>query len=168
VTASWRIEPLHKSHERSSFDCGNEALNRYLRELATQDAKRLFANCFVARSVESPVALGFYTLAAGELPMTGLPPELARKLPRYPSVPVVRIGRLAVDLRQRGKGWGAILIADAIERVLRAEIAAYALLVDAKDESAVTFYRHLGFLPTTEADKMLFLPLATMRRAGAP
>jgi GNAT superfamily N-acetyltransferase len=104
-------------------------------------------------------------MAAAELPVTGLPDDLRRKLPRYPAIPVVRIGRLAVDARQHGKGLGSILLANAIGQVLRSDIAAYALTVDAKDEAAVAFYRHLGFLPFGQTDKALFLPLATAKKA---
>lgn len=103
-------------------------------------------------------------MAAAEVPVTGLPDDLRRKLPRYPTVPVVRIGRLAVDVRHDGKGLGSILVANAIGRVLRSEIAAYALTVDAKDEAAAGFYRHLGFLPFGPVDKALFLPVATAKK----
>ena len=84
-----------------------------------------------------------------------------RKLPRYPSVPAVRMGRLAVDQAFRGQGLGAALLADALTRIVRSEIAAYALVVDAKDEKAASFYRHHGFLQIATKPLTLFLPLAT-------
>jgi GNAT superfamily N-acetyltransferase len=167
VNPAWRIELLDPRHDRGGFDCGSDVLNRYLHQIASQDARRLVAKCFVACPVESLAVAGYYTLAAAELPLTSLPVELGRKLPRYPSVPVVRIGRLAVDLRHRGMGLGAILIANAIGQVLRSDIAAYALIVDAKDEPAIAFYRHLGFLSAGQDDRALFLPLATAKRLGA-
>jgi GNAT superfamily N-acetyltransferase len=164
VSIVWRIGALDPRHERGGFSCGIAPLDRYLQQLVTQDTRRLVAKCFVASPADSDVVAGYCTLAAAELPVTALPAELGRKLPRYPTVPVVRIGRLAVDLRHRGKGLGAVLIANAIGQVLRSDIGAYALIVDAKDEAASAFYRHLGFLPAGEGDRALFLPLATARK----
>jgi predicted GNAT family N-acyltransferase len=92
-----------------------------------------------------------------------LPVAIARKLPRYPSVPTVRMGRLAVDQDFKGQGLGGALLADALARAARAEIAANALLVDAKDDSAAAFYRHHGFIALPETPLSLFLPLATVR-----
>ena len=88
---------------------------------------------------------------------------LAKKLPRYPSVPAVRMGRLAVSDSFKGKGLGAALLADALRRAATAEIAAYALVVDAKDESAAGFYAHHGFVVLPEQPLFLFLHLATVK-----
>lgn len=88
---------------------------------------------------------------------------MRKKLPRYPSVPAVRMGRLAVDQRFKGQGLGGALLADALDRAVNAEIAAYALLVDAKDEPAACFYRHHGFITLPDSPLALFLPLATVR-----
>lgn len=163
MTPTWRIEALDQRHDRASFESGTPPLDRYLRELATQDVRRLVAKCFVMCPVESDTVAGFYTLAAAELPLTALPQTLARKLPRYPSIPVVRLGRLAVDLRHRGKGLGGIMVANALGQVIGSDIGAFAMLVDAKDDGAVAFYRHLGFLPAGTGDRTLFLPVATGR-----
>jgi GNAT superfamily N-acetyltransferase len=164
LTVEWRIELLDPQHDRAGFDCGSAPLNKYIGELATQDARRLVAKCFVACSADSFAVAGYYTMAAAELPITNLPDDLRRKLPRYPAIPVVRIGRLAVDAGHHGKGLGSILIVNAIGQVLRSDIAAYALTVDAKDEAAAAFYRHLGFLPFSQSDSALFLPLATAKK----
>jgi GNAT superfamily N-acetyltransferase len=163
VTPIWRIEALDPRHDRASFDSGAPPLDRYLRELATQDVRRLVTKCFVACPVESITVAGFYTLAAAELPLTALPQTLTRRLPRYPSVPVVRLGRLAVDLHYRGKGLGGIMVANAFGKVIRSDIGAFAMLVDAKDDAAAAFYRHFGFLPAGTGDRALFLPVATGR-----
>lgn len=106
---------------------------------------------------------GYYTLASASLPLTDLPAEVSKKLPRYPSVPTVRMGRLAVDQAFKGQGLGGALLVDALERSIRSEIAAFALMVDAKDEVAAAFYRHHGFIALPEASMTLFLPLATVR-----
>jgi len=116
--------------------------------------------CFVALSNDGRTA-GYYTLASSSVFLGDLPARLVKKLPRYPSVPAVRMGRLAVDLAFRGQGLGGALVADALARVVRSEIAAYALVVDAKDEGAADFYRHHGFLETENKPLTLFLPLAT-------
>jgi len=160
--ATFRVVPLDATHDRSAFDCHSPPLNRYLREQASQDMRRRVAACFVALTDEGRIA-GYYTLASASLWLADLPPSTARKLPRYPNVPAVRMGRLAVDQRFRGQGLGGALLADALARAARAEIAAYALTVDAKDETAAAFYRHHGFIALPETPLTLFLPLATVR-----
>ena len=90
---------------------------------------------------------GYYTLAAAGIPLADMPAQLAKRLPRYPSVPVARLGRLAVDQAYRGRKLGSALLWDAIQRSLRSEVAVFALVVDAKDEQAEAFYRHHGFVP---------------------
>jgi GNAT superfamily N-acetyltransferase len=88
---------------------------------------------------------GYYTLAAGGVLLAEMPEQIAKRLPRYPSVPVARLGRLAVDQVYRGRKLGAVLPWDAVMRALRSEVAVFALMVDAKDEQAEAFYRHHGF-----------------------
>lgn len=107
----------------------------------------------------------FYTLSAASLPFSEIPADESRRLPRYPAIPAVRIGRLAVDLRFQGGGLGAAMLADAVARAVQADIAAFMLVVDAKDENAVAFYRHFGFRLISGADRTLFLPIATARKA---
>lgn len=126
----------------------------------------MVSKCHVACPAGSVAIAGYYTLAAAEVPVNALPEATARKLPRYPSVPAVRMGRLAVDRRHRGVGLGAALIVNAVAQVLCADIAAFALVVDAKDEDAANFYRKCGFVQI--ADRVLVLPLATARKALLP
>jgi ribosomal protein S18 acetylase RimI-like enzyme len=158
----FRVEPLERHHDRNSFDSGSEPLDRYFRDQVTQDIRRRVTACFVALTSEQRIA-GFYTLSSASLPLSDLPAELGKKLPRYPSVPAVRMGRLAVDRAFKGQGLGGALLADALERAIRSEVAAYALVVDAKDESAAAFYRHHGFVRLPDQALTLFLPLATAR-----
>jgi len=157
----FRVAPLDAGHDRAVFDSGSEPLNRYFREQVTQDVRRRVAACFVALTEERRIA-GFYTLASASLLLADLPASLEKKLPRYPTVPAVRLGRLAVDQTFKGQGLGGALLADALDCAARSEIAAYAMLVDAKDESAATFYRHHGFIPLPDSPLTLFLPLATV------
>jgi len=158
--APFRIALLDSGHDRSAFASGSLPLDRYLREQATQDIRRRVAACFVALTDEQQVA-GYYTLASAGMLLADLPAATARKLPRYPTVPAVRMGRLAIDEAFKGRGLGAALLADALERAARSEIASYALVVDAKDEEAAGFYRHHGFMAFPGTPLTLFLPLAT-------
>lgn len=158
----YRIAALDAARDRTSFVSGSAPLDRYFREQVTQDMRRRFTACFIALTHEDEIA-GFYTLAAASVPLTELPDELRRKLPRYDAVPVARMGRLAVGQRHQGQGLGAALLADAIERTVRSDVAAYALLVDAKDEAAGAFYAHHGFISLNAERRTLFLPLTTFR-----
>lgn len=145
MTAPFRIEVLSHAHSRDGFSCGIEALDQYLARQASQDVRRRVSACYVAVDVEFGKIAAYYTLAAASVPLTALPEALARRLPRYPAIPVARVGRLAVDRAFQGRKLGGALLADAAMRALRSEIAVFALVVDAKDEAAVSFYRHHGF-----------------------
>jgi ribosomal protein S18 acetylase RimI-like enzyme len=166
VTELFRLETLRAEHDRSRFHCGVAALDGYLRTQVTQDVRRRASACFVAVADETHTVAGFYTLAAGSVPLTDLPESLSKRLPRYPSVPVARVGRLAVDLAFQGHQLGAALLADAILRALRSEVAVFALVVDAKDDAAVAFYRHHGFEVYGGQAKQLILPLASFARGA--
>ena len=155
-----RFEALAAHHDRRAFSCGVAELDRYFQQQVTQDTRRRVTSCFVAITTDDAIA-GYYTLASASIPITELPPEIAKRLPRYPTLPAVRIGRLAVDEKFRGQGFGRLLLWDAAARALRAEQANFTLLVDAKDDAAVAFYRHYGFVAFTTAPRVLFLPLAT-------
>ena len=158
----FRVVPMDRTHDRGTFNSGSEALDSYFKERVTQDIRRRVAACFVALSSDGRIA-GYYTLASASVFVGDLPAKLIKKLPRYPSVPAVRMGRLAVDRAFKGQGLGGALLADALTRVVRSEIAAYALVVDAKDNIAADFYRHHGFLETVNKPLTLFLPLATVQ-----
>src|ERR1700733_5126879 len=116
MTFPFRLEPLGEEHERSLFRCGEDALDRYFQTQATQDIRRRIANCFVAVESETSQVAAYYTISAASIPLTDLPSADTRRLPRYPPVPAVRIGRLAVDQRFQGRGLGAGLLADAASR----------------------------------------------------
>jgi ribosomal protein S18 acetylase RimI-like enzyme len=145
VAAQFQVDVLGPGHDRSTFSCGVEVLDQYLARQATQDIRRRVAACYVATEVASGRVAGYYTLAAGGVALTDLPEALSTKMPRYPSVPVARIGRLAVDQAFQGRQLGGALLADAALRAARSEVAVFALVVDAKDAAAEAFYRHHGF-----------------------
>ena len=160
VTGPFRLEVLGSHHDRTRFTCGVPALDSYLRTQATQDARRRASACYVAVEPGTPAIAGYYTLAAGGIPLTDLPESLTKRLPRYPSVPVARVGRLAVALACQGRQLGAALLADAALRARRSELAVFALVVDAKDEAAAAFYRHHGFEAYGGQPGQLIVPLS--------
>jgi len=163
MTPEFTIESLSAEHDRAGFSCGVDALDRYLRHQAGQDVRRRATACFVAREIATGRIAGYYTLAAGGILLTEMPASLARRLPRYPFVPVARLGRLAVAVAWQGKGLGGVLLWDAVERAARSEVAVYALVVDAKDENAERFYRHHGFVALSTTPGTLILPLESAR-----
>jgi ribosomal protein S18 acetylase RimI-like enzyme len=165
--APFQLTPLAAGHDRAKFNSGSAPLDRYLREQVTQDIRRRVTACFVALSDERTI-VGYYTLASASLPLSDLPAATAKKLPRYPTVPAVRMGRLAVDQAFKGQGLGGALLADALDRAANSEIAAFALIVDAKDEIAAAFYRHHGFIALPDTPKAMFLPVETALASKKP
>ncbi len=158
------VQPLGAGHDRKGFSCGVPALDRYLAELATQDIRRRVSNCFVACDGAGAVA-AYYTFAATSLPLSDLPPEETKRLPRYGVLPAGLIGRLAVDQRFQGQSLGSALIVDATRRAAAADPAIFALVVDAKDDNAVAFYQRLQFRPFASRPMSLYLPVATALKA---
>jgi ribosomal protein S18 acetylase RimI-like enzyme len=161
VTATYEIEPFDGSHHRAAFNCGVTSLNDYLATRVTQDIKRRMSNCFVAIDAERNI-VGYYTLASSSVPLQDISEQQAKKLPKYPVVPSALIGRLAIDLRHKGKGLGSALVYDAALRASKSSAATHCLIVDAKDEAALAFYQHLGFIPFKSKTMSLYLPLATI------
>ena len=157
------IELLSSQHKRDAFACGVDALDAYFRERVSQDVRRRATACYVARAIATHEIAGYYPLAAGSILLSGMPQALAKKLPRYPDVPVARLGRLAVDERFRGRKLGAAMLWDAIERAARSEVVVYGMVVDAKDDDAAAFYEHHGFVMLSVEGRQLVLPLANLR-----
>ncbi|MCC6737221.1 MAG: GNAT family N-acetyltransferase [Bauldia sp.] len=155
------VDALSGDHDRAGFSCGVDALDKYLQSQAGQDARRRIANCFVALAAGSKAVAGYYTLSATSIATPDLPETITRRLPRYPLVPAVLIGRLAVDQRYGGRGLGAALLFDAIRRCAAADAAVFAVVVDAKDERSVRFYEHHGFIRFGSRPLSLYLPMAT-------
>ena len=158
----FRIRALDPSDDRTSFFCGSTLLDRYFQQQVTQDIRRRVTACFVALTDENRIA-GFYTLATASVLLTDLPTSITKKLPRYPSGPAVRMGRLALDRAFKGIGLGGALLADALDRSSRSEITAFALVVDAKDEESVRFYLHHGFVLLPNTSMTLFLPFKSIQ-----
>ncbi|WP_066426183.1 GNAT family N-acetyltransferase [Anabaena sp. 4-3] len=155
------IEPLGK-HDRAAFCCGVEQLDRYLKQQAGQDARKRVAAPFVLVEKKSGSIAGYYTLSATSIKLAELPIEISKKLPKYPIVPATLLGRLAVDQNHRKKGLGEMLLMDALYRSLKNEIATTAVIVEAKDDDARSFYEHYNFIRFPNYSHRLFLMMETI------
>jgi GNAT superfamily N-acetyltransferase len=158
------IEPLNTTHDRPNFQCGADALDRYLKKHARQDIKRRISRVFIATTPDNPKkVIGYYTLSSLSIELNHLPEKLSRKLPKH-QVPAALIGRLAVRQTAQGKGVGKMLLADAIKRTLAVsnEIAIYALVVDAISSDARRFYEQFGFNRLSNEINRLFLTLQSI------
>lgn len=163
------VEPLWLLHDRTSFDCGVNALNSFLQKTARQHKEKGLSNTFVLVDKEQPATiLGFFTLSFLEIDSSSLPTRHARALPNNSRLPGAKLARLAVDTGCQGKGYGALLLANAIQRVVGTISLSGALtgfFVDAKDEQAKKFYQHFGFITLRDENLKLFLPLKTLLEA---
>ncbi len=151
-------------HDRSSFDCGVPELNDYLAKRARKEMSAGLAVCCVASLASQPQqVLGFYTLSAAVIVRTLLPDSLTRKLPRYREMPATLLGRLAVAKVAQRQGLGGRLLVSAMSRALQAseQVASWALVTDPKDQTAVEFYRKMGFSPLD--DSRMFLPMTEIK-----
>lgn len=167
MSPSLRFEILDSSHDRAGFTCGTPALDEWFRSRASQDQRRKVAQVFVA--LRGAEVVGFYSLSMFTLSLETLPPLLAKRLPKYEAIPTALIGRLARAESERGAGLGNLLLADAIKRVLLAtqSVAAYAIVVDAKDDQGKHFYEAHGFIPLPSRPRRLFLLTETAAAALA-
>ena len=159
LESEYQIEPLSPSHDRTAFFSGVLELDEYLHHQAGQNARRKIAAPFVLVLSDGTIA-GYYTLSATSVPAPDLPADIIRKLPRYPLIPATLLGRLAVDRRYRGQGYGRFLLADALCRSVASEIASFAVIVEAKGDDAQRFYQRESFLPFPDQPMKLFRPMA--------
>ena len=159
----WQIEPLGRHHVRSQFSCGIPALDDFARTQITQYEKRGLCRSRVVTDESGAQVLGFYTLSAGGIAVENMPPDVARRLPEHP-VPVILLGRLAVDKSVHNKGIGRRMLRDAISRSLQlsSEIGIFAIYVRATGESAAAFYRKYGFASCSLSPLDLYLPIASL------
>lgn len=161
----FRVEPLNKTHDREAFSCGIDSLDRYLKTQAGQDVAKHVAICFVLTPDGRTVA-GFYTLSQYSVDLLDLPPAIATKLPKYPEVPATLLGRLAISQPFKGQKLGEFLLLDALYRSLQQsrKVASFAVILDAKDESARLFYEHFEFLSLPAVANRLFLPVKVIEK----
>lgn len=156
------IELLDSRHDRTGFDCGVTALNNFLKATARQHARKGISRTFVLTE-ESNEILGFFTLTLCEVIAEDIPAKIAREYPTH-SLPAVRLARLAVSRRHQKKGYGELLLADAVNRtrLIAGQAGLIGLLVDAKDESASRFYQRFGFTTISSDTLQLFMPIGTI------
>lgn len=163
--ATWTIRRLDKSHDRSAFDCGQPLLNEWLQNRAGQFDRRDLSRTFVATRPAAAIVLGYYAISTHRVVHDVLPATEAKGLPRL-DVPVVLIGRLAVDRSAQGQGLGALLLVDALRRSLQIseQVGIRAVEVDALDDAARNFYLKLGFRSLLDDPRHLFLPMHEIRK----
>ncbi len=156
------FEVLNKQHNRSAFSCGVEALDNYFHRQARQDLERRVAGVFVLRKAGTTDVIGYYTLSSAEINAAALPQDLLKKLGRYPVFPATLLGRLAVDSRYRGQGFGKLLLVNALQRSYHSEIGSAFVVVDPIDTDASVFYARYGFRPLIDHGDRLFIPMGTI------
>ena len=162
-----KVELLDATHDRGGFDCGVEALNRYLQQIARQHIAKGISKTFVMveehAAAPKPV-LGIFTISLCQVLGQQVPAKWSKKLPEQ--IPAMRLGRLAVARTRHGAGYGKALLVEALHRIARvADLAGgIGLFVDAKDEVAAAFYARFGFEPTPSGSLTLFMPTETIRQ----
>lgn len=159
------FEPLErKKHNRGAFKCGQDDLDRYLHSQATQDIKKRVATVFVLVDHPNSNVLAYYTLSSYSIELAELDHALAKSLPKYPLLPATLLGRLAVDINHQGKGLGEVVLVDALKRSLAAtvQVASTAVVVDALDQRAASFYQKYGFQQFEQRPLKLYLPMQSV------
>jgi GNAT superfamily N-acetyltransferase len=164
---TWVIEKLERRHDRSPFDCGEASLNDWLKLRAGQYERKDLARIYVAVRAGNSLVVGYYAIATHQVAYEVLTADQAKGLPRM-DVPVVLLGRLAVDRSVHGQGLGSLLLVDALRRTesLADEIGIRAVEVDAIDDAASAFYIRFGFTPLADDPRHLYLPIQAIRRMG--
>jgi predicted GNAT family N-acyltransferase len=164
-TMEFKIEVLDSQrHDRSNFCCGQETLDRYIKQQASQDLKKRIAATHILIKQPENVVLAYYSLSSYTIQIENLEIAFAKGLPKYPQLPATLLGRLAVDQGQQGQGLGDLMLMDALRRSLEIsrQIASLAVVVDALDQGAVTFYLKYGFRQSQGEAMKLYLPMKSI------
>lgn len=153
-----------RTHIRSSFCCGEESLDTYIRKQASQDLKKRVSTVFVLIDDPEMNVLAYYTLSSYTVDVAALEGSFAKRLPRYPALPATLLGRLAVDNNQKGKRFGELLLIDALKKSLDAtmQVASLAVIAEALDEKALSFYIKYGFKQFNQEPMKLYLPMKSV------
>lgn len=169
MSPDYLIEPFGRHHDRTAFSCGEPALDRYLKQQASQDVARSLAAVFVLSDPQTNRVAGYYTLSALSAQLTDFPSDIARRLPNY-QLPTTLIGRLAIDSSIQHQGFGKDLLIDALWRAFtqRVQIGSIAVIVDAKHDAARAFYERQGFRRFTGNEYRLFIMMKTIRSLLPP
>jgi GNAT superfamily N-acetyltransferase len=160
----FNIEPLTRGHDRTSFDCGEPALNEFIKRHARQNQDRGIGRTYVAAEADGTPVFGFYTIASASIHPVDLPEPERRRLPRY-RVPMVQLARLAVDSSATGQGLGESLLYHALQLATHVadRIGVFGVEVYAKHETAAAFYHRFGFVRLEDDRLHLYLPIPTAR-----
>jgi GNAT superfamily N-acetyltransferase len=167
--APWSIEQLSNGHDRTAFDCGHALLNDWLKLRAGQYAKKDLARTYVAVRQGQPAVFGYYAISSHRVSYEALPPDQAKGLPRI-DVPVILLGRLAVDRTVQGQGLGSLLLIDTLRRAqhISEQVGIRAVEVAAIDDAARRFYLKFGFVSLLDDENHLFLAMHVIRKLGLP
>lgn len=160
-----KIHKYERKYKRDKFDCGKEPLNNYIQRNATKDVKNGTCTCFIIKNDEEEV-IGYYTLSTESIPLEDAPPEFRKKI-KYQYVPVILLGRLAIDKNHFGKGFGKLLLVNSLKRSLDVatnHVGAVAVIVDPIDEEAQEYYLKYGFTLLQDSGRM-FMSMKTIRNA---
>jgi GNAT superfamily N-acetyltransferase len=161
----FRVEALAAHHDRASFACGAESLDRYLKTQAMQDIRRSANSVFIMIRANAPNRIvGYATLCAYTLEQTAVPDALRKLVPRYPLVSATLIGRLAVASNEQGKGVGGVLLAHVLRKALEntTVVGSSMVVVDALNNDAVRFYEHHGFQKLPDSMRLV-IPMSTIK-----
>ena len=159
------IEKLNKDHKKSDFNCDNALLNNYIQKQAKQDVNRDLSACYVLNDSNNRRVLGYFTLSGNSIDRNEFPNELrARMPPSYGNHPTILLGRLAIDNKVKGNGFGSILLMDALKKCvdISESLGVLAVIVEPIDEEAISFYKKYGFILIPSNNKM-FIPIKTIQ-----
>ena len=158
------LERLDARHDKASFESGAPELDIYLKKQAGQDIKRYLTSVFVLTE-DTKRIIGYYALSQASIAVDEFPDNVSKKLPPKRDVPCTLLGRLAVDHRHRGQGYGRALLYYALKKaaVISLDVASYAVIVDAKNMQAKEFYKRHGFLELKNQPMRLFIPIRGIR-----
>jgi predicted GNAT family N-acyltransferase len=165
-----KITPFDsRSHDRSNFNCGKDSLNHYIQKQASQDLKKRVTTVFVLIDEPAIDVLAYYTLSSYTVEIEDLEEDFVRKLPRYPHLPATLLGRLAVDASQKGRGFGELMLVNALQKSLEAstQIASVAVVVEALDADALSFYIKYGFQKFRNESMKLYLPMKAVEQMSS-
>jgi GNAT superfamily N-acetyltransferase len=165
---SLSIELLNgKQHDRSTFQCGDDSLDDYIKTKASQELKKKVSTPFVLTAPPDRQVLGYYCLSSYSIAMVDLEASTSKKLPRYPLLPATLLGRLAVDSRHQGKGYGDLLVSDALKKALAAskQVASVAVVVDAISQEAMRFYLKYGFVEFPDVPMKLYMLMDAIEKS---
>jgi N-acetylglutamate synthase-like GNAT family acetyltransferase len=163
VSSSLIIEVLSKSHHRDDFDCGNAVLNHFLQKIARQHNEKGLSKTFVLIDTAHPNdIIAYMSMVVCEMLAQDIPHQWVNKYPRR--IPAAKLVELAVTKDKQRKGFGAILLVDAMQKTLHVShtMGIAGLFVDAKDEAAKKYYHQFGFIALPDQLDNLFLPLSTI------